>query len=382
MFLGALLDAGVALDDLERALGSLGDEGVSLAASPVERGGLRAVRVEVRVEERAGAPAARTLGEILDLLDRLGIDPRDRARAGEVFRLLARAEARVHRADETRVHFHEVGALDAVADIVGAVAGLRLLGVTTLTTGPLPLGHGIIQSEHGALPNPAPATQELLAGLAVIPVDERAELVTPTGAALVAYLAERGPAPSFRLARAGSGAGARELAGRPNILRLFLGEATAGPVLAEETVRVIRATVDDATPEVHGYAMETLIERGALDAYLTPVIMKKGRPAVEITVLAPEERWEELARLVFAETTTLGVRISREARRTLPRRIETVTTPWGEARVKVASLAGGEERAAPEYEDARALARVSGLPFREVMERILALHREKPRTGS
>jgi uncharacterized protein (TIGR00299 family) protein len=373
MFLGALVSAGVPFEELQRALGGLTTRGCRLVASHVRRCEVPATRVEVQIDAHHKEPHGRTLTDILDLLGRLDLHPEDRTRSAEVFRQLARAESRVHHENESRVHFHEVGALDAIADIVGTVAGFRLLGVTQVTTGPLPLGHGVIESAHGVLPNPAPATQELLSGLSVLPVDEASELVTPTGAALVSYLTggASGEAVSMRFLRAGAGAGARELRTRPNVLRILLGEPLVTAAPEEQGVVVLRSTVDSATPEIHGYLVETLLEKGALEAYHTPVVMKKGRPAVQVTVLAPEDKWEELAQTILIETGSLGLRVTRERRLALPRRIESVPTPWGEARVKVARLGDGPERAAVEYEDARLLARASGLPLREVMRIVL-----------
>ncbi len=368
MFLGALVGAGVPLPTLQEALAGLRDDGVRLEARSVERLHVAATQVIVLLDEHAHGPHERTLAEVLAVLDRVARHPADRAGAEQVFRRLAVAEAAVHQTDETRVHFHEVGALDAIADILGTVAGLRLLGIESLTCGPLPLGHGVIEAAHGIMPNPAPATQALLVGLAVQPVDIATETVTPTGAALVATLAVPGPAPSMRVRAIGVGAGGRDGTTRPNIARLYVGEPEPA---AAEGVMVLRCTLDNASAEVHGYVHERLLSRGAREAYFVAAQMKKGRPGVQLTVLCDEGNWRALADFVLAETGSLGLRVTREERVTLPRRHETVQTPWGAARVKIAVLPDGRERVAPEYEDARALALAAGVPLREVMAAML-----------
>lgn len=370
MFLGALVDAGVPLPALQEALSDLLADGVRISARAVERSHVPATQVLVELDEHAHerAPHERTLEEILAVLDRVARHPADRERAEAVFRRLAAAEAQVHHSDETHVHFHEVGALDAIADVLGTVAGMRLLAIDSLTCGPLPLGHGVIQAAHGVLPNPAPATQALLVGLVVQPVDIATETVTPTGAALVATLATAGPAPAMHITAIGVGAGGRDGVTRPNVARLYVGTPSTAP---GDVIVVIRSTLDNASAEVHGYVLESLMALGVRDAYFVPAQMKKSRPGVQLTVLCDEVNWRAAADVVLRETGSLGVRVAREERLTLPRRHETVVTPWGEGRVKIATLSDGRERVAPEYEDARALALAAGVPLREVMAAML-----------
>ncbi len=371
MFLGAVVGAGVPIEALRDALAGLEVDGVTISARAVERLHVPATHVLVDVQAHHDHPHERTLGEVLAVLDRVARHPSDRAQAEAVFRRLATAEARVHGVEEERVHFHEVGALDAIADILGTVAGLRLLGVERLSCGPLPLGHGVIHAAHGTMPNPAPATQELLRGLAVRPVDVAAETVTPTGAALVATLATpAADAPAMTVTAIGVGAGGRDDAARPNIARLFLGDS-ATEFEGDEVV-VLRTLLDHVSGEVCGYVMEQVhAVDGVRDAYLTPVQMKKGRPGIEITVLCDPSAWRGAADCLVRESGTLGLRVTREHRLTLPRRHETVRTPFGDGRVKVAPLPGGGERAVPEYEDARTLAQAAGVPLRDVMAAML-----------
>ncbi len=369
MFLGAILDAGVPVDDMRRAIGGVLALGASVEAESVDVNGIPATHCAVHVH--AHEPHERTLADIDVALRGAHLHEDDYGRAMRVFHRLAAAEARVHRAEQHHVHFHEVGALDALVDIAGTVAGLRLLGVERLTAGPVPIGHGTVRSAHGVLPNPAPATQELLAGLAVRPVDIASELVTPTGAALVGELAESvALAPSFTLRRTGTGAGTRRIENWPNVARLLLGDAPTTSAEGDDVV-VVRTTIDHVSAEVIGYACERLRESGALDVFVTPVHMKKNRPGSMVTALCPPTIWRELAGILLRETGSLGARVTRESRVVLPRFVATVRTPWGDARVKVA-----ESRAVPEYEDARRIARETGQPLRRVLEAIVAAYED------
>jgi hypothetical protein len=369
MFLGAILDAGVPVDDLRAAIAGVLHLGAWLDAERVDVHGTPATQCRVTITARDAHE--RSLADVEAILRAAQLHEDDAARALRVFRRLAAAEAHVHQADETRVHFHEVGALDAIVDIAGTVAGLRLLRVERITAGPLPIGHGTIRSAHGVLPNPAPATQQMLSGLAVKLVDVASELVTPTGAALVAELTESmDEAPSFRVRRTGVGAGSRRIEGWPNVARLIVGEAAAPQEHVE--IVTVRTTVDHVSGEIVGYVCDLLLERGALDVFATPVQMKKSRPGVMITVLCPVARWRELTDTLLVETGSLGARVMRERRVVIDRRVVSVHTPWGIARVKVADA--GAPRAVPEYEDARRIARASGQPLRRVLEMIVSTY--------
>jgi hypothetical protein len=364
MILAALLDAGVPLEELRAGLGRLAVGGWSLEPGHAERSGVRAVRLEVKLD---GAPQPhRHLSHVREILDRSGISGAARARALEVFERLARAEAKVHGTTVEQVHFHEVGAVDALVDVVGAVLGLELLGVDEVLFGRLPLGRGLTQAAHGRIPLPAPATLELLTGVPVDMVETEGETVTPTGAAILTALGRCAPLPPGSAPlRIGYGAGAREFPDRPNLLRLVLAshEGAARP----GEVSVLTAAVDDMSPEHLPFLMERLFEGGALDVYFAPVTMKKGRPAVEITVLAPPALETALAGELLRHSTTLGLRLRREARLELPRETVTVDTAFGPVRVKLARLPEGV-RAVPEYEDCAALARRHGRPLAEVFE--------------
>ncbi|HVP39807.1 MAG TPA: nickel pincer cofactor biosynthesis protein LarC, partial [Candidatus Saccharimonadales bacterium] len=364
MILGALVDAGAPLDELRAGLSRLAVSGYSLEAGHAERAGIRAARVQVRLE--GGPQPHRHLRDIRDLLARSELPDPVRERAGAVFERLARAEAKVHGTGVEVVHFHEVGAVDAVVDVVGACLGLALLGVEEVRFGRLPLGRGWVEAAHGRIPLPAPATVELLEGVPVELVDTEGETVTPTGAALLTTLGRCAPLPPGAvLRRAGYGAGAREFADRPNLLRVLLAEAGDAPRPGE--VAVLTAAVDDMSPEHLPFLMERLFEGGALDVYFTPLTMKKSRPGVEVTVLAPPALEAPLAAELLRHSTSLGLRVRREARLELPREVVQVATEFGPVRVKLARLPEGV-RAVPEYEDCAELARRHGRPLAEVFE--------------
>jgi len=368
MLLGALLDAGLALEDLEAGLRTLPLRGYTLRCERQVRGGVSGTRVHVAVEE-AGQPH-RHLADIEAILEGSGLPVPVRERARAVFRRLARAEARVHNMPVEEVHFHEVGAVDAIVDVVGAVLGLHLLDVVEVYCSPLPLGGGFVQTAHGQLPIPAPATLALLAevGAPTTPnPPAQAELVTPTGAALVAELAQFGR-PPMRLEALGYGFGQRDLPW-PNALRLWLGRAVAeegwAPPDADAAV-LLECNLDDLPGQNVAFALEEALREGALDAWLTPIQMKKGRPGVLISVLARPEEAPRLARRLLEETSTLGLREVWVHRWKAGREQITVETPWGAVRVKCKRLEGEVWDAWPEYEDCAALARAAGVPLARV----------------
>jgi uncharacterized protein (TIGR00299 family) protein len=363
MTLGALVSAGWPEAELRRIPSRLKLEGVSLEVSVVQRGPFAATRVEVRAPERQPHRHLRHIEAILagaDLPDTV------RERSLAVFRRLAEAEAEVHGSTPEKVHFHEVGAVDALVDIAGACAGLEALGVGRVRASELPLGGGTVVCEHGRIPVPAPATALLLRGANVRMGPVEAELVTPTGAALLATLVEdwSAPVPAFRLDRTGTGAGAREFEALPNVLRLLLGEETA--TAAPRTVSVLETALDDENPQYLADLVPRLLAAGALDAMLVPAFMKKGRPGHWLVVVAEPSISEQLAGLILASTSTLGVRVREERRIELARVLETVRTPFGDVTVKVATLADGTRRAHAEYESVRAVAESSKRPPREV----------------
>jgi len=383
MTLGALVSAGWPAGELQSLPGRLGLEGVRVGVKDVCRGPLAALQVEV-VVETAQQPH-RHLRHVEELLARADLPSTVRERSLAVFRRLAEAEAEVHGTSVEQVHFHEVGAADALVDVAGAMLGLERLGVTRVHASPPRLGQGSVRSEHGLIPVPAPATALLLRGAPVEIGEVASELTTPTGAALLATLVEDwGPPPAFRLERVGTGAGARELAGQPNVLRVLIGEAqepAGAGSLRHRRVAVLETALDDENPQYLGALLPRLLAAGALDAMVVPSVMKKGRPGMWLVVIAEPERADALARLLLAETTSLGVRVRHDERVELERRAEQVETPFGLILLKVASLPGGGERAVPEFESVRAAAERAGRPLREVAEAALAAWRGRGGAG-
>jgi uncharacterized protein (TIGR00299 family) protein len=376
MVLGALVDAGLDLARLEAELRRLPLSGWSISAEKVRRGAIAATKVNVASTEHHHH---RSLTKILELIDSAGFEPRIATRAQKIFERLGHAEATVHGIPVDRVHFHEVGAVDAIVDIVGATIGFDLLGIEEFATSPLNLGSGSVETAHGLLPVPAPATAELLRGLACYSTGIQRELVTPTGAAIVSTLAAASSAmPAMQLAAVGCGAGSADLDEQPNVLRLFLGERAERPAGWNDAVAVIEATVDDMNPQLYGYFAERALEAGALDVFSVPAQMKKNRPGQLVTVLAPPEAADRLVDLIFRETTTLGVRLSEARRRTLDREWRTVETGYGPVRIKLARVNGRVLNAAPEYEDCRRIAVERGVPLKAVLAEAMALYRREP----
>ena len=411
MLLGALLDAGAPFDELERVVASLGLDGVSIARERVDRAGIGAIKFRVadgaaapeRAHEHhhdhhdhdhhdhpehehghgghehahhhhdhgdAGAGRAhhhRGLSEITAIVDRAALPAEARKRAAGLFRRLAEVEAGIHGVAVEDVHLHEVGAIDSIVDITLAVAAMEWLAPERVVASPLNVGSGTVLCEHGELPVPAPATVELLAGVPIYAQGPRVELVTPTGALLVtAYADAYGPLPPMRVDRIGYGAGDRDLPARPNVLRALVGEADQAAVeaAAPERVVVLECEIDDMNPQLYGVLMERLTDAGAFDVFYAPIQMKKNRPGTLVTVVAPPERREALAGLLFAESTTIGVRVTETARERLDREIVTVESPIGPVRIKVARRGGAVVNAAPEFEDCARLAAERGLPVK------------------
>lgn len=433
MMLGALVGLGVPLEVLEQGLAPLGLHGVSLVQRVVARRGIAATKIDVLLDgelaegpgndhdaapahaptpfhthqatdgsahaERHGhgpgpAHTHRHWSDIDRLLVRSALAARVRERARCIFRHLAEAEARVHGKTLEEVTLHEVGAIDAIADIVGTAIGLEYLGVEQLWVGPLPLGTGFVRTAHGRLPIPAPATMDLLRDFVVRLGDGHGEMVTPTGAAIVAALATREAPPAFRSLRVAYGAGTRELDDRPNALRALLvetlePEANAGAGSANlglsltgphENAVVIEASIDDLEPELFTDAIEALRAAGAFDVTLSPLIMKLGRPGTLIQAITSNEAAGRVADVLLTETTTIGVRLHAVTRITLPREIREVDTPFGLVRVKVVRQPDGRLRAKPEHADSSRLARAAGVSVNEV--RLAALQAAKASIGS
>jgi len=362
MLLGAIIDCGVSVGDLRGELAKLRLDGYNLSATRVTRSGLAATQAVVEV---AGAPAPRTLGDVLGIIDQSSLPHEDREKAARIFQRLAEAEAKVHGETVEAVHLHDVGAVDAIVDVMGTLAGLRLLDVHEVFASPLPAGAGAVDGPHGKLPVPAPATLELLsrANAPLRPADGASgELVTPTGAAILTTVA-RFERPAMTLERAGYGAGSREIEGRPNVLRIWLGERIERGV---RQMVLIETNIDDMTGEMLGYARDTLLDAGAADVWFTSVQMKKGRPGVMLSVICSEAQEEAVARLLLRETSTLGVRVRPVHRWEAERELLEFESSLGPASVKVKRLAGEPPTIAPEYEACKRLAEATGLALAEV----------------
>ncbi|MBI4321656.1 MAG: nickel pincer cofactor biosynthesis protein LarC [Chloroflexi bacterium] len=373
MVLGALVDAGVPVATLRSHLAKLGQSGYTLEAREVVQQGFRGTQAVVTVSE---PQPARRLVDIIAIVEQSPLPPEVKALACRIFRRLGEAEARVHGRDAEHAHLHEVGAVDAIVDIVGAVLGLHLLGVESVFASPIATGSGLVQCAHGTVPVPAPATLALLEEVEapILPGRIQCELATPTGAAILTTLATFSP-PAVQVQRVGYGFGQKQLPW-PNALRLILGTGLAQDLQADG-VSIIEANVDDMTPELLGAAMEVLLDAGALDVYFSPIQMKKNRPAVKLSAIAPVELEGKLAELVLLHTTSLGVRIKSARRLKCARWQESVDTPWGPVRVKVRSFRG-KKSAAPEYDDCLRVAREHGLPVLEVYTAVNTLARAQP----
>ena len=370
MTLGALLDAGCDLAQLRAELRGLQVPGWELSAEKVWKNGMAATWARVKTEDQQ---RHRPLNAILQILrdSKLASPVRDRASA--IFRRLGEAEARVHDVPVEKIHFHEVGAVDAIVDIVGACIGFHMLGIEKFACSPLNVGGGTVKMAHGVLPVPAPATANLLQGKPTYSNGVQRELVTPTGAAIVAILCDSfGPQPPMSVSAIGYGAGAADLEGQPNVLRMMIGEATEKTVLGyDEEITVIEANLDDMNPQIYGYFQEKALASGALDVFTTPVQMKKNRPGTLLTVLCQPADAQTLMTLIFAETTTFGVRTHAAQRRVLPREFVKVNTSYGEVRIKLSRVNGRILHVAPEYDDCRKLAEENNVPLQRVINEAL-----------
>lgn len=375
MLLGAVLDAGVPLEVLQRAVDAIDAGNVSLAPEPTSRHGLAATHVHVSTDD---AGATRTWADVRELLASADLDLPVRDRAEDVFSRLARAEARAHGIDVDRVHFHEVGALDAIADIVGATAGMHALGLDRLVVSPVPLGAGLASGMHGGIPVPGPAVLAILgeAGAPVHGGEVAVERTTPTGAALLASLAsDWGAMPPIRVAGVGVGAGSRDMPEVPNVLRLVLGEAADTGDGVVSTDLLVEANVDDLDPRLWPSVLERLLTAGASDAWLTPILMKKGRPAHTLAALVPVARTKDVRRAVFAETSTIGIRETPVTKRALARERTEVEIDGHRVGVKIALLDGRVVNAQPEYEEVAAVAAALGRPVRDILAEATAAAR-------
>ncbi len=373
MTLGALIAAGVDPGLLKERLAGLGVDGYRLEWGKKMAGYIEATDVRVLIEETPH-PHHRRLAQILEIIGKAELSERVKRTAGGIFRRLAEAEGKVHGHSPEEVHFHEVGALDAIVDIVGTALCLELLGWPKVVASPMPTFHGYVKGAHGLFPLPAPATAELLRGVPWRKLDIEGELITPTGAAIIREIAaEFGPLPAMRVERIGYGAG-KSVFTIPNALRVMIGEEAAPPP-CPECVAVVETNIDDLNPQFYEMTMERLFAAGALDVFLTPIQMKKNRPGTLLSVICETTGTDAIAAVILAETSTLGVRMSRWERICLERRWEEVATEFGVVRIKIGEKGGRAVTASPEYEDCKKAAISHGVPIRQVYESAAALHR-------
>jgi uncharacterized protein (TIGR00299 family) protein len=370
MILGALIAAGVEPDSFKQQLSLLGVQGYSIEFEAVDRSGISATHARVQT---AYEHAHRHLADILKIIYDSALSDRVKDRAAKIFSRLAEAEARVHNEQIEHVHFHEVGALDAIIDVVGAAIGFELLEIERFVSSSLHVGSGTVEMEHGRYPVPPPAVAELLKGVPFYSTDIPGELVTPTGAAIITTVCtDYGPIPEMRLLQAGYGAGTRKYEKFPNALRVMIGDdQVSQPELdgpADERLLMIETNMDDISPQILGHVLERAFEVGALDCYFTSVQMKKNRPGVLLSMLCRPQDRTALEELIFSETTTLGIRGYKVDRRALQRKIVTVETQYGRIDVKVAHLNGHVVKAMPEFEQCRRAAREANVPLRVVEE--------------
>lgn len=367
MTLGAILDAGADETLFRKELSKLGGIEFDLEIKKVVRRGIQATDVQVKIKHEHHH---RHLSDITRIIEESALAESVKQKATSIFRTLAEAEARVHGTTAESVHFHEVGAVDAIVDIVGACVGLHLLGVERVVVSPLPMGHGWVECQHGRIPLPAPATVEILKGAPVYSANVEGELVTPTGAAIVKTLAHSfGHMPQMRVQNTGYGAGNTEFP-FPNLLRVFVGETDSS--VPFHKVSIVETNIDDMNPEFYNSAMEKLFLAGALDVFTTPICMKKNRPGALLTVICPEEKAGAVSEVVLRETTSFGVRVTSGERRCLDRRWVDAETEFGTVKVKVGSLRGEDLTISPEYEDCKKAAEIAGVPVRRVYEEAAA----------
>jgi pyridinium-3,5-bisthiocarboxylic acid mononucleotide nickel chelatase len=374
MILGSLLDLGLSLDALSDELSKLNIQSFKLSARKVHKLNIAATKFEVETKHE---PAHRGYPVIEKIINESRISSNVVERATRIFYRLAEAEAKVHGTTLDRVHFHEVGAVDAIVDIVGACVGLEQLGVQEVYASALNVGRGSVESAHGVLPVPAPATTELLKGIPIYSNQVGGELVTPTGAAILSTLCQGfGELPPFKIEKVGYGAGTRDNAEAPNVLRVFQGEMLGklqrgAGVEAESTVLVVEANIDDMNPQIYGHLQERLFALGVLDIFACPVQMKKNRPGILVTVVTPEALLEEVSDVFFRETTTIGIRFHEAQRKTLERQVEVIESEFGKVNVKVSTLNGKIVNFSPEYEDCRRIATQQSVPYKWVHSRII-----------
>jgi len=363
MILGALVDAGLPLESLQRHLSALNLEEFEVYAQTVNKNGFCATKVDITVQDNV---PERQLPQIESIITTSNLSISIKEQALNIFRLLGEVEAGIHGTSLEQVHLHELGGVDTIVDVVGVLLGLKLLGIEKVHASPVPLGRGFIHGTHGQIPLPAPATLALLKGTPITGVNLDKETVTPTGAVLLTTLVESfGEIPPMTLESIGYGAGSRDLP-IPNLLRVIIGEGIQQDHATLDALVQLETNIDDLNPEIYNYVMDQLFQSGALDVFLIPIQMKKNRPGTLLQVLARTSDVAELRKIIFKETTTIGIRQQHIERYALDRELRKVLTPFGEVQVKIAQLGGGKVKVAPEYEDCRKLAQDHKVPIQEI----------------
>ena len=369
MIIGALLDAGLDIHFLDKELHKLNLKDYKIKAAKILKGGIAATQFNV-IQAKRPQPE-RNLAEITRIIECSSLDAKIQNSIKKIFLCIATAEAKIHNQSINDIHFHELGAIDTIIDIAGVVIGLQKLGIEKIYCSKLNVGTGFVRFSHGTFPVPAPATTQILIDVPIYHNNINAELVTPTGAAIISTLASGfGQMPEVRVNTVGYGAGTKDLE-QPNVLRVLLGQrAGFGPEIEHDTINIIETNIDNMNPEIYSHVLETLMDRGALDVYLTNIIMKKSRPAIKLTVLAELKNTDKLIRILFRETTTLGIRIYPAARQKLDREIKVIDTKYGPVKFKISKLESHIENSMPEYEECLRIAKHSKVPLKKVYEEL------------
>ena len=377
MILGALVDLGVDIKDIRKALKGIDLKGYKLQAKKIQRNGLACTQIRVTIEKskHKHSHPHRSFTNIKKLIERSGLSLKVKKNSIEIFKRIAKVEAQIHNTTIEKIHFHEVGGIDSIVDIVGGVWAIESLKLDKIYSSGLNIGEGFVDCAHGRLPVPAPATLKLLKGIPVFSTGVKTELTTPTGAALIGFYADKFQSvPEMTITEDGYGAGSRIISAMPNLLRVMVGEMSLKEI---DSLVMIETNIDDMNPEIFDAVMESLFKAGALDVYFSSIIMKKSRPATKVSVLAEQKEREVLSKILLRETTSFGVRFYEVGRLILDREIQKLKTSYGVIKIKIGSLDGETVQAAPEFEDCRNLARKKKIPVKKVYDDVLALAQKK-----
>ncbi|MGB9597376.1 MAG: nickel pincer cofactor biosynthesis protein LarC, partial [Candidatus Poribacteria bacterium] len=375
MTLGVLIDLGLKPEILKDELSKLNLDGYEIKFNKVQKHGISATKVDIELDDHNHHHEhdhhhGRHLSDIIKLISESQLNDDIKTTAKKIFTKLGEAEAKVHNVDIEKIHFHEVGAVDSILDIVGSAIGINVLGIDKIFSSPLPLGQGFAKSSHGVIPIPAPATVELLKGIPAKPTEIYGELVTPTGAAILSTLAESfGPIPDMVIENIGYGAGTKDFAEQPNLLRVIVG--TSKNIYENDTVSIIETNIDDMSPQIYDLLMDKLFSIGAFDVFLTPIIMKKNRPAIKLTVLVENTKLQKAYECILSETTTMGVRIYEANRKKLSRQMSEIETEYGKVNVKLGKIGNDIIKIIPEYEDCKRLAQKNNVPIMKIHQAVL-----------